>query len=177
MDGFHVESVPQDKGDFLFSAEIGEPIPGEHAFDRDDEPLTVGSNGLEERFRSGFHITVQQGLTIVAHDADVHGPGMQVDTAVKLVWVGVESHEVSSFLGLSGFSHDQHTTGVCGGGGLNHYQRPRADGLQRSLVPRSRFQPQLRPGVDMTSAVKSWLLIFFHLLYPVYLRHRKRWSQ
>jgi hypothetical protein len=30
----------------------------------------------------------------VAHDADVHGPGMQVDTAGKLVWVGVESPEI-----------------------------------------------------------------------------------
>src|SRR4029450_13195591 len=99
MDGFHVEGVPQDKGDFLFSAEIGEPIPGEHAFDRDDQTLTVGSNSREEWFRSGFHITVQQGLTIVAQDADVHGTRMQVDTAVKLVWVGGESHAVSSFRG------------------------------------------------------------------------------
>ena len=90
-------------------------------------PSRVGSNSLEEWFRSGFHITVQQGLTIVAQDADVHGTGMQVDTAVKLVWVGVESPEVSSFLGLSGFSHGQHTTGVCGGGGLNHYQALASD--------------------------------------------------
>ena len=40
MDGFHVEGVPQDPGDCLFSAEIGEPIPGEQAFDRDDQTLT-----------------------------------------------------------------------------------------------------------------------------------------
>jgi hypothetical protein len=99
MDGVHVEGVPQAKGDFWCSAELGEPLPGEHAFDRDDEPLTVGSNGLEERFRSGFHLTVQQGLTIVAQDADLHGTRMQVETAVKLVWVGVEAPEVSSFLG------------------------------------------------------------------------------
>jgi hypothetical protein len=98
MDGFHVEGVPQDKGDFLFSAEIGEPIPGEHAFDRDDQTLTVGSNSRAKRFRSGFPMTVQQGLTIVAQDADVHGTRMQVDTAVKRVWVGVASPEVSFFL-------------------------------------------------------------------------------
>jgi hypothetical protein len=99
MEGVHVEGGSQDKGDFLFSAEVGEPLPGEPAFDRDDEPLTLGSHRLEERVRSGLHMTVQQGLTIVAHDAGIHGPGMQVDTAVKLVWVGVESHELSSFLG------------------------------------------------------------------------------
>jgi hypothetical protein len=58
MDGLHGEGVSQDKGAFLFSAESGAPIPGEHACDRYDEPLTGGSNGLEERFRSGFHIAV-----------------------------------------------------------------------------------------------------------------------
>ena len=29
-------------------------------------------------------------------------------------------------------------------------QGPGADGFQRPLVPRSRFQPQLRPGVRLT---------------------------
>ena len=36
-----------------------------------------------------------------------------------------------------------------------------ADGFQRPLPRRSRFQPQLTPGVDMTSDVKSWLMIFY----------------
>jgi hypothetical protein len=43
---------------------------------------------------------------------------------------------------------------VCGGGGRDHYHWPGADALQRPL--RSRFQARLRPGVDMTSNVKSW---------------------
>ena len=42
-------------------------------------------------FRSGLHIAVQQDLTIVAQNADVHGTGMQVDPAVKLMLIGVES--------------------------------------------------------------------------------------
>jgi hypothetical protein len=44
-------------------------------------------------------MAVHQDLTSVAQDADVHGTGMQVDTAVKLVWVGVEAPAVSSVLG------------------------------------------------------------------------------
>src|SRR5919109_4816484 len=96
MDGFHIEGMAQDKGNALFSAEIGQPIPGEHAFDRYDKTLPVGSNGFEEGFRSGWHIAVQQELTIVAQDTDVHGAGMQVDATVKLVLFRVESHEVSS---------------------------------------------------------------------------------
>jgi len=34
----------------------------------------------------------------VAQDADLHRAGMQVDTAVKWMLMGVESHEVSSFV-------------------------------------------------------------------------------
>ena len=34
----------------------------------------------------------------MAQDTDIHGAGMQVDTAVKWMLMGVESHEVSSFV-------------------------------------------------------------------------------
>jgi hypothetical protein len=39
---------------------------------------------------------VHQALTIVAHDADVHGPGMQGDATGKSVLGGVEAPEVCS---------------------------------------------------------------------------------
>jgi hypothetical protein len=52
---------------------------------------------------------------------------------------------------------------VCRGGGLKKYQRPGADGFQRPLLRRSRFQPPLRPGVAMTSAVKRVLPLFLGL--------------
>jgi hypothetical protein len=42
-------------------------------------------------------------------------------------------------------------TGLWGGRVGNHRLYPEADGLQRPLVPRSRFQPQLRPGVGLTA--------------------------
>src|SRR5690349_14844217 len=45
------------------------------------------------------------------------------------------------------FPYYQHTTVVCGGGGLNKYQGPGADCLQRPL--RSRFRQQLTPGVGL----------------------------
>jgi hypothetical protein len=41
----------------------------------------------------------------------------------------------------------------------------------------TRRSARLRPSVDMTSAVKSWLAVVFHLLSPVDLHHRKRRSQ
>ena len=45
---------------------------------------------------AGLHIAVQQDLAILVQDADVHAAGMQIDATVKLVLLGVESHEVSS---------------------------------------------------------------------------------
>src|SRR5215510_5685410 len=86
--------MTQAEGNALLCTQVSQPIPGEHAFDRDDETRTVGSDSLETRFRSGLHITVQRGLTIVAQDTDIHGTRMQVDPAVKLVWVGVEALEI-----------------------------------------------------------------------------------
>jgi hypothetical protein len=58
MDGFHLEGVSQDEGKALQSAEIGEPIPGEEAFNGDDPSVTIGGHGLEEGFGSGLHIAV-----------------------------------------------------------------------------------------------------------------------
>ena len=76
--------------------EVGEPVPGEDAFDGDDQIVPIGRNGLEKRLWAGFHIAVQQDLAVLVQDTDVHGAGMQVDATVKLVLFGVESHEVSS---------------------------------------------------------------------------------
>jgi len=85
MESLPVEGVARDQREVRCSAAIGEPIPGAQACDRDDEPRTVGRNGLEARFWSGGHMAVQHALTRVAHEADVHGTDMQVATAVTLV--------------------------------------------------------------------------------------------
>jgi hypothetical protein len=91
MDGFHLKGMSQDEGNALLSTEIGEPIPGEDTFNGHHEPLPIGGDSPEEGFRSRFHMAVQHDFPIVAQDADVHGTGMQVDSAVKRVLMGVES--------------------------------------------------------------------------------------
>jgi hypothetical protein len=73
---FPRERMFQDEGNRFWRAEVGEPLPGEGTCHGHDQAIAVGSNGLEEGFRSSWHIAVQQQLTIVAQDADVHGPGM-----------------------------------------------------------------------------------------------------
>jgi hypothetical protein len=96
MDGFHLERVPEDKRQPCAGAEIGEPRPREETFDTDNQILSVRCHGLEKWLRCGLHMPVQQDLSVLMQDAEVHGAGMQVDAAVKLVLFRVESPEVSS---------------------------------------------------------------------------------
>jgi hypothetical protein len=110
MEGCHGERMAQATGDFLGSAELGKPVPGKHACDRDAKTLPVGRNGREAGCRSGGHMAVHQERTSVAQDADSHGPGMQGKTTIKSVWVGVEAPEVFSSFG-SDCSQAQHTIG------------------------------------------------------------------
>jgi hypothetical protein len=96
VDGFHVEGMTQHEGNTRLSTEISQPVPGEDTFHTDNEVLPIGSNSLEKRFGSRLHIPVQDDLPIPIQDAEIHATGMQIDAAVKLVLLGVESHEVSS---------------------------------------------------------------------------------
>ena len=66
----------------------------------------------------------------MVQDAAVHGARVQVDATVKLVLLGVKSPEVSSS-SCECFPL-QHTTVVCGGGGLNKYQGHGADAQERA---------------------------------------------
>ena len=58
MDGLHGEGMTEDERDPFIGAEVGEPVPGEHAFDRDDDPVPIRSNGFEKGLRGGLHVTV-----------------------------------------------------------------------------------------------------------------------
>jgi hypothetical protein len=88
MDGLHIEGMTEDKWDTLFSTEVGQPVPGEHTFGSHDEPIAVGGDGLEKCLRGRFHVPVQQRLTGLVEDTHVHGAGMQIDAAVKLMLCG-----------------------------------------------------------------------------------------
>jgi len=97
MDGFHVKCMTKDKRNGFPVTQIGQPVPDEHAFDGDDDVLPVGLNGPEKRFRIGFKVFVKHGVAFLIQDTDVHGSGVQIDAAIILVLLRVESHRVSSF--------------------------------------------------------------------------------
>jgi hypothetical protein len=92
MDGLHVEGMPKNKRDTFLGTQVGEPVSGEHAFDGNDDPVSIGGNNFEKALRGRLHVAVQQRLTGLVEDADVHGMGMQGDAAVKWVLGSVKSH-------------------------------------------------------------------------------------
>ena len=92
MDGLHVEGMTEDERDVFLGAQVGKPVPGEHAFDRHDNIGPVRGNGSEKGFRVRLHMAGYPDLAPLVEDADVHHAGMQVDAAVKWVLRVVKSH-------------------------------------------------------------------------------------
>jgi hypothetical protein len=92
MDRLHGEGMPKHTRDTFIGAQIGEPVPGKHACDGDDETVSIRGNGCEKSRRVRFHVSVQHDVALLVEDADLHGLRVQVDAAVKWVLGGVESH-------------------------------------------------------------------------------------
>jgi hypothetical protein len=90
--------MAENEIDALLSAQVGEPVPGEHAFGSDDKVVAVRFDQAQEEFGTGRNVAVQHDLSGGVEDTDVHGVGMQIDAAVKKVLFGVKSHGAGSFL-------------------------------------------------------------------------------
>jgi hypothetical protein len=93
---FIESACPRTKGRPSSAHRSASQVPGEEAFNRYHQPVAIGGNGLEKGVWSGFHVAVQQDISLLVHDTDIHAAGMQIDTAVKWVLRGIEAHEVSS---------------------------------------------------------------------------------
>jgi hypothetical protein len=97
MDGFHVQGVAQDKWDHVLTAKIGDPVPGKHAFDADNDIFKVWEDGIKQQRGISIEVFVQLGLSLGIDDAEVHFPCMQVDAAIKFVTLIVKSHGLPPF--------------------------------------------------------------------------------
>jgi hypothetical protein len=92
MDGLHVQGMAEDERDAFVSTQVGEPVPGEQTFDRDDETLAIGRNDVPKGLWVRLHMTMHENLAALIEEADVQGTGMQVDAAGQLVLGVVTSH-------------------------------------------------------------------------------------
>jgi hypothetical protein len=100
VDGFHVQRVAEHEVDVLFVAEVGEPVPGEHALDADDESVTKRSHGTQKSVGPAGEVLVEDDVAIVVENTDVHRPGVQIDATVESVLLGVEAHgKLSGWVG------------------------------------------------------------------------------
>ena len=72
--------------------EVCEPVPTEHTLSTDDDVFSVWLDGFEEGIWLCGQVAVKQDLAMLVKDADVHGPGVEIDTAVELMLFGIESH-------------------------------------------------------------------------------------
>jgi hypothetical protein len=90
--------MAEDEIDVLIGTEIGQPVPGEHALAADHETLTIRFDQSQEGIGLGGDVLVENDLTSGIKDTDVHGIGMEIDTAIKLMLFGVKSHGAGSFL-------------------------------------------------------------------------------
>ena len=72
MDGFHIQCMTQDEGNVVLGAQISDPIPGKHTFHCDDYIVPIRCDDFEEPIRLGGDISMDQDLSLLINDADVH---------------------------------------------------------------------------------------------------------
>jgi hypothetical protein len=95
MHGLHIQGMAEDKRHPFLSAQVSKPVPSEHTLDGDDI-VPIRGNGPEQRVWTGFHILMHENVASLVQDADVHRPGVEINPTIRLMLVGVKSHEVSS---------------------------------------------------------------------------------
>src|SRR5262249_11259464 len=97
MDGLHIEGVAEDEREAFPRTQVGDPIPSKDTFDRHHEVLPVRGDHVQQVFRRGRAIAMNEDLTVRVQDADVHPSGMQIDPTVASVLLGIEPHPAPPF--------------------------------------------------------------------------------
>jgi hypothetical protein len=84
--------MPQDKGDALGLAEVGDPIPGKEALDADGDVGPEGDQHLEEELLVIRDLLAHDDVAGLVDDTNRQQSGVQVDAAVESMLLGVETH-------------------------------------------------------------------------------------
>ena len=100
VDGLEIERMGQYEGELGVLAGIGEPIPAEHAFGANSQVVPIGRNELEEVIEViVLDVGMDELFSLPVHHADVHLPGVEVDSAVELCGRCVVFHNGSFVVG------------------------------------------------------------------------------
>ena len=87
-----VERMPQNESDALPDAQIGEPVPGEDAFDGDGDPLPERSDRFQKRIGIRLHVAVKNDRALLIENAQVHRSRVQINSAVMRMLLRIEFH-------------------------------------------------------------------------------------
>ena len=154
VNGFHVEGVTEDERDAFLFAQIGQPVPGEGAFNSDNKIFPVLFDSSQEYLPVSLYVPMQQHRALVVYDAEIHGFCVQVDSTIIFVLFRVEFHIVPP----CGCRDLHHTFGY-EQGGLNEYQGVVADMGHLQKRPRGqrrRPRKRARAGTQERDAAKLW---------------------
>jgi hypothetical protein len=149
--------MAKDESDTFFFAQIGNPVPGEGAFNGYDEIIPVLLDRLQECLSVSLDISMEEYRAIFVNDAQIHGLCVQVDSAIFLVLFRVEFHSVPP----CGCWDLYHTFGY-EQGGLNEYQGAVADMAHLHFCPFDHGHGSvgkhsgLRTGTQERHAAKLW---------------------
>jgi hypothetical protein len=58
--------MTEDEGNLLPGAQVGEPVPGEHALDGNDQVFSIWCDGIEKKFRVSLDVLLEKGVSGVA---------------------------------------------------------------------------------------------------------------
>jgi len=95
VNGLEVEGMGQNEVQASGLAGIGQPISAEHALGADGQVVLVRSDALEEAGEVVvLDVGVDQGFALAIHEADVHLPGVQINSAVEFCRGGIILHNV-----------------------------------------------------------------------------------
>ena len=93
VDGLHGQRVTEYERELFGLAQIGQPVPVVSGLDAHNEiSSSIGLERLEQILRLRLEVPMKHNFAIVPHDAHIHPLGVQIDTAVEFVLLGIEVH-------------------------------------------------------------------------------------
>jgi hypothetical protein len=107
-------------------------VPGEETFDAHNHVLTVGCTRFQTRFRPCFQMPRPQDLPLLVQEAEGPWCGRASRSHHQTGAAGCKISWGLLLLRLLLFAQRQQSHVVCGGGGLNKYQRHGADAVNRA---------------------------------------------
>jgi len=92
VNGSHVQGMTENKSDAFAGADIGQPVPGENAFNGHNDLIPKRSDRFQKRIRIRLHVAMKNDRAGLVQNAEVHGSRVQINSAVMRMLLRIEFH-------------------------------------------------------------------------------------